>query len=45
MSARTEARIVAIELGTIGALMLSAALYRRYAWKPTPAKPAAPDRT
>jgi hypothetical protein len=45
MSARTEARIVAIELGTIGALMLSAALYRRYGGKPAPTRPTAPART
>ena len=38
MSARTEARIVAIEIGTIGALMLSAALYRRYGGRPAPAQ-------
>ena len=44
MSASTEARIVAIELGTIGALMLSAALYRRYGRKPVPPKPAAAGR-
>ena len=44
MSARTEARIVAIEIGTIGALMLSAALYRRYGGRPTAGAPQAPRR-
>ena len=41
MSARTEARIVAIELGAIGALMLSAALYRRYGGRAAAVKPVA----
>jgi hypothetical protein len=42
MSARTEARIVAIEIGTIGALMLSAALYRRYGGRPASQQLRAP---
>jgi hypothetical protein len=44
MSARTEARIVAIELRAIGALMLSAALYRRYRGRAAAVKPVASGR-